>query len=193
VLDSRPLEETTDDVGALVAQIVEDRDRARAEASFCARYKRLVYLYGIRHLRDAAAADDLVQDVLSTVLLRIRAGAIEEPAKIGAFVLGTCRMLVANKKRGEARRTRLLALYVDPRSEQEGAAAGDLHDLDRLRECLTMMADRDRTVLLLSFYAELDAAAVGREMGVEPSHVRVIRHRALGRLETCVKEAPSPP
>lgn len=175
---------------SLVAQICEDRERSRAEAAFCARYQRRVYLYGITHLRDAAAAEDLVQDVLATVLQRVRAGAVQEPSKLGAFVLGVSRMLVVNKKRGEARRARLLATYRDPRAEELAAASpsptGGL-DLDRVRDCLGLMADRDRTVLLLSFYAELDAAAIGRELAVEPSHVRVIRHRALGRLHNCVK------
>lgn len=111
---------------------------------------------------------------------------------MGAFVLGVCRMLVANMRRGDARRARLLATYGDPRAEELAATSPsptDGLDMDRVRDCLSLMADRDRTVLLLAFYTELDAGAISRELGVEASHVRVLRHRALGRLQTCVKGA----
>jgi len=173
---------------SLVAMIAEDRDRAIAEAELCVRYRRRAYLYGLKHLGDAAAAEDLVQDVLVTVLERARAGAVEEPERLGSFVLGTCRMHAITRKRNLARRTRILTIYEDPRTEGATSemAAGALADLPRVRDCLTTLTDRDRTVLLLSFYAELDAKELGRELGIEASHVRVIRHRALGRLQTCV-------
>jgi RNA polymerase sigma-70 factor (ECF subfamily) len=170
--------------------ISEGRDRAGAEAELCARYRRRVYLYGVRRLHDAAAAEDFVQDVLTTVIERLRAGAVNDPDKLGSFVLGTCRMQAIGRNRSEARRSRILALYGDPRAgEQRAADASPVEaaDLDRVRDCLDRLSDRDRTVLLLSFYAELDAEAVGRELGVNSSHARVIRHRAFGRLQACVK------
>jgi len=177
------VEDATD--AALVARIAGGSG-AQAEAELCARYRRRIYLYGLRQLRDAAAADDLVQDVLATVIERLRAGAIEDADKLGGFVLGTCRMHVINRRRGEARRSRLLALYGDPRLGDD-AAPGDLADLDRVRACLERLPDRDRAALLLAFYAELDGEALGRELGVTAAHARVIRHRALSRLQGCVK------
>jgi RNA polymerase sigma-70 factor, ECF subfamily len=170
--------------------ISQDHDRARAEAELCARYQRRVYLYGVRHMRDVNAAEDFVQDVLATVIERVRAGALNDPAKLGSFVLGTCRMHAVGRKRSASRRARILALYADPRTpEGTSSAAVETADLPRVRECLARLADRDRTVLLLTFYAELDAAALGHELGVEASHARVIRLRALARLQTCVKGA----
>src|SRR6476659_106253 len=91
----------------LIAAILRGREREAAEAELCRRYQRRIYLYGLRHLRDAAAAADLVQDVLATLLEKARAGAVREPEKLGSFVLGTCRLVVANRTRGEARRTRI--------------------------------------------------------------------------------------
>lgn len=176
----------------LVARIRDGQDRARAEATFCARYQRRVYLYGIRHLRDAAAADDLVQEVLSTVIQRLRGGAVEIPEQVGSFVLGTCRMQVINRRRGERRRARLLAQYGDPRVNQQldsEIPAVDSATLERVRNCLARLLDRDRAVLLLTFYAEMTAAAAGGELGVDAGHARVLRHRALARLQACVKGA----
>lgn len=173
---------------SLVAMISEDQGRAAAEAELCARYQRRVYLYGVRHLRDVNAAEDFMQDVLATAIERVRAGALNDPAKLGSFVLGTCRMQALGRKRSVSRRARILALYGDPRVP-EGAAspAVETADLPRVRDCLARLADRDRTVLLLTFYAELDAGALGHELGVDASHARVLRLRALARLQTCVK------
>ena len=52
-----------------------------------------VRLYGLRHLRDAAAADDLVQEVLVLTLERLRAGRVREPDRLASFVLGACRLV----------------------------------------------------------------------------------------------------
>lgn len=174
------------DDAALVERIVAGNRRERAEAELCARYERRVYLFGLRHLRDATAAQDLVQDVLTTVIARVRAGAVHEGGKLGGFVLGTARMLVNNRVRLESRRARLLAVYGDPRVADADAEPQTEADLARVGGCLGQLGERDRAVVLLTFYAELDAPAIARELGVEPGHVRVIRHRALARLQACV-------
>lgn len=183
----RELDPSADHDAILVARIVEDRDRRAAESELYARFARRVYLFGVARLRSAPAAEDLVQDVLTTVIERARAGAVREPDKLASFVLGTCRMLVQNRVRDAARRTRILAMYDDPREASTGAPEpADGPALELLAECMHALADRDRSVLLLTFYAELDGPAIARELGVEPSHVRVLRHRALARLQGCV-------
>lgn len=188
-MGDRELSRDIGDDAALVNSIAQDRDRQPAEAELCARYRRRIYLYGIKHLRDAAAAADLVQDVLATIIEKARAGALRDPEKLGSFVLGTCRLLATGRKRDSARRTRILAMFFDPRTQQSEAPPVDRLDVGRVRDCLELLPHRDRAVLLLSFYAELDAAAAGQELGLPPGHVRVLRHRALGRLKDCVTGA----
>jgi RNA polymerase sigma-70 factor (ECF subfamily) len=41
-------------------------------------------------------------------------------------------------------------------------------------------------VVLLSFYADKSADDAGRELALAPGNVRVIRHRALGKLRACM-------
>jgi RNA polymerase sigma-70 factor, ECF subfamily len=176
------------------ARLVEDirlgRERAAAEAELCRRYQRRIYLYGLKHLRDTAAAADLVQDVLTTVIEKARAGAVREPERFGSFVLGTCRLQATNRARGEARRRKILAQYGDPREARHGYThESEYGARERMVGCLGALGDRERTVLLLSFYAELDAVAIGGELGLTPGNVRVIRHRALERLQGCVGAA----
>ena len=82
--------------GALARRVAAAGGRvdSAAEGELYRRLARRVRLYGLRHLRDAQAAADLVQHVLLTTLERLRAGEVREPEKIASFVLGMCRMTV---------------------------------------------------------------------------------------------------
>jgi len=55
-----------------------------------------------------------------------------------------------------------------------------------MERCLHRLAERDRRVLVLSFYAEKTSAEIAGELRVTATVVRVARHRALGRLRDCV-------
>jgi RNA polymerase sigma-70 factor (ECF subfamily) len=60
-------------------------------------------------------------------------------------------------------------------------------DLGRLTGCVAALSERERTVVVLSFYAERDCDAIGLELGLTPGNVRVVRHRALSRLRSCME------
>ena len=49
------------------------------------------------------------------------------------------------------------------------------------------LPERERTVTVLSFYADADPEEIGAELGLSPGNVRVVRHRALGRLRGCME------
>lgn len=112
--------------------------------------------------------------------------AIRDPGEIVSFVLGTSRQLVIDLRRGQARRDRLLQTYADDVPAADPSSAPAL-DHARLRDCLERLAERDRSVLVLSFYDERPARSVGTELGLSEANVRVIRHRALQRLRDCVE------
>ena len=63
-------------------------------------------------------------------------------------------------------------------------------DLDRLARCLEGLPERDRSVIVLSFYAEAASEEIGSELGLKPGNVRVVRHRALARLRACLEAEP---
>lgn len=122
----------------------------QAEAELCRRFRQRIRLYGLRHLRTDALADDLVQQVLLLTLQSLREGRVREPERIASFVLGACRMITLELRRGESRRERLLEQYGAPTFAAHERPA-EL-DLDRLRACVEKLPTRERTVVLLSFY-----------------------------------------
>jgi RNA polymerase sigma-70 factor (ECF subfamily) len=154
------------------------------EAELYRRFARRVRLYGLKHLRDEAAADDLAQEVLLVTIERLRAGEVRNPDEIGSFILGTSRMLAGSTERKARRRETLTAQFHAPELYAEPAGAyGDIAAVER---CLHGLTERDRRVLVLTFYAEKTSSEIAGELGVTGTVVRVARHRALERLRECV-------
>ena len=156
-----------------------------AESELYRRFAPRVRLYGLRHLRDEESARDLAQQVMLLTIEKLRQGSVRDMDQIASFILGTSRTMAIDARRKEARRERLRDVFHVPAAFAAPAAGATL-DLDRLELCMTQLADRERSVLLLTFYAESPAATVAAEVGVREGNVRVIRHRALAKLRACV-------
>jgi RNA polymerase sigma-70 factor, ECF subfamily len=157
-----------------------------AEGELYRRFAPRVRLYGLRHMRDEDAARDLVQQVLLLTIQKLRGGLVRDVDDIASFILGTSRMMVKDLKRLEWRREKLRNAFL-PSSIVEAPAADAVLDLDRLESCLAGLADRERSVVLLTFYAEKTATEVGKALRTTAGNVRVIRHRAIERLRRCVE------
>ena len=147
-----------------------------------------VRLYGLRHLRDQHAAADLVQQVLMMTLERLRAGKLREPEMLASFMFGMCRMVVLESRRTHFRQEQLLSEFADDVPIADASIAPRLDDA-RLLRCLERLSERERSVLVLTFYDDQPAASVAREVGLSEGNVRVIRHRGLQRLRDCVTGA----
>lgn len=166
----------------MVAATVPDE---LAEGELCRRLAPRVRLYGLRHLRSAAAAADLVQDVLLMTLQKLRAGSVREPERLASFVLGMSRQMVIDQRRGQGRRERLLNTFAGAVSIAEPSGGPPL-DIERLQQCLEHLAERERAVVVMSFYDDSPAADVAHVLGLSAGNVRVIRHRSLERLRACM-------
>ncbi len=155
-----------------------------AEGELYRRFAPRVRLYGLRHLRDEEAAHDLVQRVLLLTIEKLRKGAVRDADQIASFVLGVSRMMAKGLKRQAWRREKLREVFMAQPAVE--LPRGDARlDVDRLESCLARLAERDRLVVMLTFYAERTAGEVARELGITEGHVRVIRHRAIQRLRAC--------
>jgi RNA polymerase sigma-70 factor, ECF subfamily len=144
-----------------------------------------VRLYGLRHLRDEQAAADLMQQVLLLTIEKLRAGELREPERVGSFVFGVCRMVVLELRRGQARRGRLLQQYGEDLAIADISVAPRL-DHDRLSRCLERLSERERSVLVMTFYGDNKAEEVAKGLNLTAGNVRVIRHRALKHLRDCM-------
>lgn len=158
---------------------------AAAEAELYRQLAPRVRLYGRRHLRDDDAAEDLMQQVMVLAIEKLRAGELREPERIASFVFGACRLTTLEMRRGARRREALLEKYAGDLGIADIAVPPRL-DEARVADCLARLAERERTVLILSFHEEEPAERVGEMLGLSAGNVRVIRHRGLQRLRECV-------
>jgi RNA polymerase sigma-70 factor, ECF subfamily len=167
----------------LVRRIHAGTDR-EAEEELFRRMAPRVRLYGLRHLRNEAAAEDLAQQVLITTLEALREGRLREPEKLASFVLGTCRMTVLDLRRNAQRKERLLEQHAGGivfSTQPEPKL-----DYDRLTRCVQNLKERERTVVIMTFFDEQTGADVSNFLGVSEANVRVIRHRAIHQLRDCM-------
>lgn len=173
----------------LARRVSADPGLARAEeAELCARLGPRIRLLGMKRLGDRAAAADLAQRVLVLLLEKLRAGELRDAERVGSFVLGAARLLAA-----EARRSARRDGALPPELEEvaaDGAEPPDPGLAELLARCLEALAERERTVILLSFYREQGAPEIAVALGVTRGNVRVIRHRAVARLRGCMGSGP---
>ena len=179
--------ETFVDEGELARRIAAAApgQASEAEAELCRRLAPRVRLYGRKHLRDDHAAADLAQQVLLMTIQKLRAGELREPERVISFIFGMCRMVTMDLRRGGIRRERLLERYGDDLMIADASVAPRL-DQERLLSCLDRLAERERSVVLMTFYEDKQADEVAGLLGLTAGNVRVIRHRALSRLRDCV-------
>ncbi len=175
------------DDGTLARRIGESPlgTATEAEAELYRRFAPRVRLYGLKHLRDAAAADDLAQQALLVTIERLRSNDVREPDQIGSFILGTSRMLAQSQHRIDRRRSELRKEYAHLTASSVEPAA--MLDRAQVGECLGQLGQRERSVLILTFFAECSAAAIGDALAMTPGAVRVARHRALARMRDCME------
>jgi RNA polymerase sigma-70 factor (ECF subfamily) len=94
-------------------------------------------------------------------------------------------MTVTDLLRGQRRREEILQRHAHELPVADIHVAPRL-DHERVARCLERLAERERAVLVMSFYDEQPADAVGRSLGLSAGNVRVIRHRGLHNLRRCV-------
>lgn len=169
---------------AALVQCIADGQQ-EAESEVCRRMGPRIRLYGMRHLRSASAADDLVQQVLLKTLESLRAGRLRDADKLAPFVLGTCRMTVLGLRRSVQRQEQLLEQFGSMLTPIQSGAAP--LDGERLAHCVGVLRERERSVVVMTYYDEISASETGRSLGISEANVRVIRHRALKQLRECME------
>jgi RNA polymerase sigma-70 factor (ECF subfamily) len=93
--------------------------------------------------------------------------------------------MVLDLRRGTKRKEKLLERYgagIVPPVE----ASMLRFDHDKLRRCVRSLAERERTVVVMSFFDQQTGADVAGFLGISKANVRVIRHRAIRQRRECI-------
>jgi len=125
--------------------------------------------------------------VLLTAIEALRAGRLRETEKLAPFVLGTCRMTVLALRRNARRQDDLLQQFGGMLVPDEPCAPPV--DGEQLARCVQALKERERSVIVMSFYDERTSTESARSLGLSEGNLRVIRHRAIRQLRTCMESA----
>lgn len=151
---------------------MDDVDRhAQLDAWFRA-YGARVFAY-LLHRADRDTAEEVLQEVFVTAYRK--AATVPDPPL--GWLLGTARRQLANARRGQQRRDRLvLRLAAQP------AAAEPTHEMSAVTTALAGLSATDQEVLTLSAWYELTADEAAQALGCSPGAYTVRLHRARRRL-----------
>ncbi|MGH2921998.1 MAG: RNA polymerase sigma factor [Gaiellaceae bacterium] len=126
-------------------------------------------------------ACDVVQDAFASAVRKRASFRREGPLEAWVW------RIVVNAAR-EQRRAR-----VETPVEAPDPGVNGYHERDidtRIRFALLLLPERQRLVVFLRYYADLDYRTIGEALDIEPGTVGVTLHAAHGRLEQLLEEAP---
>lgn len=136
----------------------------------------------------AEDAVDCLQEAVCTVLCK-QASAPDDDEQL-ASLLAT---MVRNAARNRRRRHHLARPHLDVAEHAIEADQPDAHELVaraeerlRLRACVAELCETQRAVVTLRMLEEQPGDDVARALGITPSHVAVLLHRAKASLRTCM-------
>lgn len=140
------------------------------------------------YLAAQGAADP--DNLTGEVLLGLVAGISDfdgDERKFRSWVFVMAHHRLVDERRRDRRRANMTSVAPTPRP----AAGADADVLERLGESewaerLDQLSDDQRSVVLLRIVAGLSTEETARVLGKRPGTVRVLQHRALGRLREIV-------
>jgi len=157
------------------------------------RYGRLTYSLILRIVRNAAAAEDLVQETFLRVWNRVHSFDAEKGA-LGAWVLAVARNRAIDYLRSVEGRTAQSPF--DMEKMEQAAAFTDFEkgilNLDRvklLREAFAKLSANQRMVLELAYYEGLSQTEMAERMKQPLGTVKTWVRSALKRLREELREA----
>lgn len=151
--------------------------------------ERMVRRYLAALTGDANAVDDLSQEVFLRAVERLQlVAASDDPART---LRGIARRVAHEFFRMQRRSGRYVEITLDLLATEDDCVAAALHERESIQALRTAIEDLPivaRRMLELRYHDELDAAAIGTELGIQPTAVRVtllrIRERLRRRIES---------
>ena len=173
----------------LAAEIKSGNEQA--EAAFYSRYHRGLVLMLEQRCGDKARAEDLTQEALVTVLLKLRAEGIAEPAKLNSYVQQTAKYLFIGWLRKSDNRAELRETVDDTPKDQRSLE--DKAWLDKRRQMVReliqqMKVVRDRELLYRYYVKEQSKPLICDALDLSSAHFDRVINRARNRFKDLVYE-----
>ncbi|MFD7972273.1 RNA polymerase sigma factor [Streptomyces clavifer] len=172
-------------------EFMQERGRSRDRE---ARFEALVGVVAeplhryLRRRAEPGAVDDVLAETMLVLWRRLEdvpglgAGHRPEPAGVLPWCYGVARGCLANARRAEARRLRLVErLTRATRAPASWPGAQDIGD-GELDSALARLSPVDREVLLLWAWEGLAPREIAEAIGMTPNAVSIRMHRAKRRL-----------
>lgn len=144
-----------------------------------------VLAYATRRVEQPADAADVVAETFLTAWRRHREIPPGDEARL--WLYGVARRVLANHRRGDARRERLRQRLL---SFAESAPPADLPSRLAVRQALAMLPEPDRELLMLTAWEGLEPREVAAVLGISGAAVRTRLSRARTRLRNILGDAP---
>lgn len=172
----------TDNASVIERALQGDRE---SERDVCRRLLPAIRAFAARRLQ-GSTAEDFAQDALLLLLQALREGRIQDPARVAGFALGICRNLARERARSGERRRELMEKYGFGEELPALEAPATLRR-EHLEDCYSQLTDHARRVISASFCDESDDAQIALALSISTVNVRVIRHRSLAALRSCLE------
>lgn len=154
-----------------------------------------VKIMALRALRDPETAEEAAQETLVRALEAMRNGRPRDPEKLGAFVRGIARHVIADAQRASERSVPLQAPQQQKLSTHRDdplTALITTEERNRVRLAMTRLSAGDREVLHLSFFDGLTPREIAEQLGEPALRIRKRKSRALSRLRQAFLQGEGP-
>jgi RNA polymerase sigma-70 factor, ECF subfamily len=159
---------------------------AATEAHFSAYFSKFLFLKMRSRTGSQEWLDDVRQETLFRVLKALRQGSgVTQPERFGAFVNAVCNHVMLEFSHQRSRHP-LAAEDAPETADERVDLDASLVTTERKRlvaQVLDELAPKDREILRLVFFEELERGAICDRLGVEPEYLRVLLHRAKSRFQ----------
>lgn len=174
-----------------VAQLVGQAraGERQAEESICKRFAPVVRAFARRRLRGKDAVEEFAQDVLLLTIEAVREGRVQQPERLGGFVLGICRSLAFDRVRQRERRQALWETYgAALHGVSVEAVQRETYQVIHLEDCMSQLPQRSRELIRLGYIESYGNDEVAQTLAISAANARVLRHRTLASLRECMSK-----